>query len=308
MLLSFFQRFNCLLAVSVALVVAAFVTSRPAVAQAPASTLERLRESATIRIGYGDTPPFSYRTDEGEIVGYSIEICHRMVEVLRDDLGLKQLQIEYIYRTPRNRIQLLNDGVIDIECNASTNTEDRRKSAAFTYSHFYAATRFVALAKHGFKRLEDLRGRTVSVALGTINISQISDVNRELKLNLSVLPADGLQAAFDMVSNGQASAFAMDDVLLSAMIAGSERPDDFVLSEELVAQPQPYGFMVRLSDEGFRTAVNDALTKVYADPEMAGIYQRWFEGIIPGYNRSLQLPMSEQLRAALASPAEEPNR
>lgn|GEM_PF-3727521 len=142
-------------------------------------TLERIRETGRIRIGYGDTTPFSYRLPDGQVVGYSIEICNKLAEGLRQKLGLERLAIEYVYRTPRNRVQLLNEGFYDIECNASTNTSERRKSVAFTHSHFYATTRYVALARNNLRTMDDLRGRSVSVALGSINIGEINDLNRE---------------------------------------------------------------------------------------------------------------------------------
>jgi glutamate/aspartate transport system substrate-binding protein len=269
------------------------------------STLERIRDTGRIRIGYGDTAPFSYRLPNGQVVGYSIDLCKQVSEKLRAQLGLPRLETEYVYRTPRNRIQLLNDGKIDIECNASTNSSERRRSAAFALSHFYASTRYVSLTRHGLQTLDDLRGRSLSVALGTVNVGQISELNRDRALNLSIVPADGLQAAFDLVAGGQVSAFAMDDVLLSAMIAASSKPQDFALSGELVSASKPYGFMMRLGDDAFKEAVNAALTQIYRDPTMADIYRRWFEEPIPPHGVNLRQPMSLRLQQALAQPREE---
>ncbi|HEV7436578.1 MAG TPA: amino acid ABC transporter substrate-binding protein [Pseudorhizobium sp.] len=274
-------------------------------AQAPVPTLERIRETGHIRIGYGDTAPFSYRLPDGQVVGYSIEICNKLSESLRQQLGLERLDIEYVYRTPRNRIQLLNDGLYDIECNASTNTSERRRSVAFTYSHFYATTRYVALARNNLRTWNDLRGRSVSVALGSINIGEINDLNRDRGLHLSIVPADGLQAAFDLVADGQVSSFAIDDVLLSAMIAQSDNPKDFTLSVEPIAEPKPYGFMIRLGDDEFKQAVNSALALLYRDPSMKQTYSRWFEQAIPGQGINLHQPMSDHLRKVLANPVEE---
>lgn len=271
-------------------------------AEAPASTLERIAETGKIRIGYGDSPPFSYTDKDGTIVGYSIDICKRLSEELRERLRLPAIGIEYVFRTPSNRVQLLNDGAMDIECNSSTNTPERRRSVAFTRSHFYVATRYVALAKNDLRTIEDLRGRTVSVALGTVNVGQINQLNRERKLNLSIVTSDSVQGAFDMITNGMASAYAMDEVLLSAMIGRTGNPEDYTVSTEVVAEPQPYGFMVRLSDTEFHDAVNTALAKIYASAEMQEIYDRWFTRPIPRDNVNLHLPMSETLRRSFADP------
>lgn len=271
-----------------------------AFAETIGSTLNRIVDTGKIRIGYGDTPPFSYLGPDGKVIGYSIDICNRMASSLQQQLGLPRLDIEYVPRTPSNRIQLLNDGTIDIECNSSTRTAERQKSVAFSSSHFIVATRYVALAAQHLSTLEDLRGRSVSVALGTVNVGQINAINRERRLNLSVVPVDSLQAAFEMVGHGGVSAFAMDEILLSTMIAESSAPADYALSSEMVAEPQPYGFMMRLGDEDFIAAVNQSLSQIYKSKEIDDIYQSWFERPIPGSGVNLRLPMSEQLKQSFS--------
>lgn len=264
-------------------------------------TLQRIKETGKIRIGYGQTAPFSFPAANGEVLGYSIDLCRRMTEKLKTRLNMQSIEIEFVPRTPSNRIQLLNEGSIDIECNASTNTVERRKSATFAISHFYGATRYVALAKNRLSTLADLRGRSVSVALGTVNVSDINEANRSKKLNMSVVPVDTLQTAFDMVADGRVSAFAMDEVLLRTMIARSKAPDDYSISTEIVSESQPFGFMMRLDDAEFAAAVDQALSEIYKTPEMAEIYRRWFESFVPALGINLKLPMSDVLKSALAT-------
>ncbi|WP_202033527.1 transporter substrate-binding domain-containing protein [Agrobacterium larrymoorei] len=265
-------------------------------------TLQRITETGKIRIGYGVTAPFAFQTSDGEVVGYSIDICRRLTERLKDRLQLPAIEIDFVPRTPSNRIQLLNDGLIDIECNASTNTEERRKSASFSYSHFYSASRYVSLAKNGLSALDDLKGRSVSVTLGTVNVGEINEVNRARKLNMSLVPVEAIQAAFDMVSDGRVSAFAMDEVLLSMMIAQSGAAENYRLSSETVTPTQPFGFMMRLNDPAFTQAVNEELRVIYGSAEMAGIYRRWFEEPMPSLNLNLHMPMSDRLRANFENP------
>ena len=273
-----------------------------AAADFTAPTLERIKETGKIRIGYGVTPPFSFTTAQGEVVGYSIDICRALAEKLKDRLQMPTIKIEFIPRTPSNRIQLLNDGMMDIECNASTNTAERRKSASFAISHFFGATRYVSLAKNGMETLADLKGRSVSVALGTVNVSDINEINRSLKLNMSIVPVETLQSAFNMVTDGRVSAFSMDEVLLSMMIAQSKTPSDYRMSSDKVSDEQPFGFMMRLNDEAFTDAVNQALTEIYKSPQMPQIYSRWFEQPAPGAGVNLKIPMSPMLKEALANP------
>ena len=220
------------------------------------NTLQRLSETGTLRVGYGDTAPFSYQDEDGNVLGYSIELCQRVAAQLQQQLNLPKLDIEYVFRTPGNRVQLLNSGEIDIECNASTNNAERRRSADFSLSHFFVSVRFVALKENQFFTLQDLAGRSVSVARGTVNVGQINQANREQQLNLSVVPVETLQEAFDLVTEGRVAAFAMDDILLSTMIAESEDPSAYSLSEEAVTAEEPLGLLMRQGDQAFVEQVN----------------------------------------------------
>ena len=269
-------------------------------------TLERIKETGKIRIGYGSTAPFSFTTDDGQIVGYSIDLCKRVAETLKTRLDMAAIEMVLLPRTPSNRIQLLNNGEIDIECNTSTNNLERRKSANFALSHFYGATRYVSLTKSNLNTLDDLKGRSVSVALGTVNVGDINEANRTKKLNVSVVPVDSIQGAFDMVTDGRVSAFAMDEVLLRTMIARAKNPDEYRISTEKLTEAQPVGFMMRVHDKEFAAAVNEALAEIYKSPEMTEIYKRWFESPLPGIGVNINLPMSDRLRSAFGNPAMEP--
>jgi glutamate/aspartate transport system substrate-binding protein len=287
---------------ALSLVALSLLTPSASLAQDTTPTLDRIAQTGKIRIGYGTDAPFSYPGPDGKIIGYSIDLCRGVVERLKHRLGLPAIEIEFVARTPSNRIQLLNEGKIDLECNSSTNTEERRKSAAFSYSYFYATTRYVSLAKSKLVTVDDLKGRSVSVVLGTVNIGPVVEINRKRRLNISVVPAETLQDAFDMVTDGHVSGFAMDEVLLKMMIERSPRPQEYSLSTEVVSEPQPYGLMMRLKDEAFVTAVNDALREIYKSPEINEIYARWFENPAPGTGVNLGLPMSESLKASFANP------
>ncbi|KAA8999380.1 amino acid ABC transporter substrate-binding protein [Affinibrenneria salicis] len=258
-------------------------------------TLERIRQTGTLRVGYGNTPPFSWRGPDA-VTGYSIELCQRVAESIRRRMGLEKINIDYVFRTAANRVQLLDNGEIDIECVASTNTEERRRNVSFSIGYFLVNTRYISLRKNQLRTLEDLRGRSVSIVLGTNNVAQINQVNREKKLNLSVVATDTLQQAFDMVTQEQVSAFAMDDILLHALRARATHPQDYVISDETLDTETEYGFMMRRDDEAFRNAVNDALRQIYHSNEIHQIYARWFTQPLPGSQITLHFPMSENLR------------
>jgi len=273
-------------------------------AQAPNSTLQRIAETGVIRIGYGETLPFSAKTADGAVIGYSIELCQRVASAIQTRLHLQKLDIAYVPRTAANRIQLIKDGSVDIECVASTNNAERRKSVAFSYPHFYVSTRYVTLTSSKIEIPRDLAGRTMSATLGTVNIAQINQLNRDLKLNLSIIPVENLKLAFAMVTDGRAAAFAMDDILLVSLIANAANPADYRLSNDAISAPEPYGFMMRLNDQPFVDMVNTALKAIYRSPEIDQIYDRWFNTPFPPNGTNLRLPMSETLRQAFANPVE----
>lgn len=273
----------------------------PATAQSPFDTLERIRKEGVLRLGVGSNPPFAYRDASGQPIGYSVDLCRLVAEDIRRQLGLGHIDLVYVERTPIDRVQLLNNGRYDLECDASTNTEERRRSVAFALAHFFTETRYVALASENLYSVDDLRGRSVAAALGTVNIGQIGILNRERQLQLSLVPASSLQKAFDLVTRRRASAFVMDAVLLRSMVAATGKPGLYAISREPVSEVRAYGFMMRREDTAFHAAVNAALKRIYASPEMTAIYDRWFRSPLPGLNYGLDEPMSPELAAHLAS-------
>jgi glutamate/aspartate transport system substrate-binding protein len=273
-----------------------FAPAVRAFAEVPASTIDRIRQTDTIRIGYSENSgPFSYRDDSGVIVGYSIDICRRVVDRLRRLEGLADVTIKYVPRTPSDRVILLREGAIDLECAASTNTAERRKAVAFSYPHFFAATKFVALKSSNLRVIADLAGRTATSTSGSIDIGQLNSVNRERNLNIAVVPSQNIEIGFQMVADGHLSAFVMDDVLLANLIAQSKNPSAFLLSDDAFSTPIAYGFMLRRDDTEFKNAVNTALQDIYATGEFASIYAKWFLNPMPPRGVSLNIPMSDLL-------------
>lgn len=268
-------------------------------------TLETIAKTGVIRLGYADRNiPFSYLGTGPEPIGYSIELCLKVVDSIREKLDLPGLKVDFVKRTPSNRITLLNDGTIDMECVASTNTEERRKAVWFSYSHFITGTRYVALKSSGLNTVADLAGRTVVVTTGTINIGQLNVLNRKLGLNIAVLQNDSTEGGFEMVTENRASAFVMDDILLRSFVAETGRPEDYAISSEYLAPPQPYGLMLRHSDTGFRDAVNEALGEIYASGEIEKIYEKWFNAPIPPNGMNLQRPLPDDLADAFRNPVD----
>ena len=271
--------------------------------QAPASTLDRITETGTIRIGYSpDSAPFSYLDADDTIVGYSIDLCKRVAELLQQQLGLAKLDIAYVRRTPSDRVALLKNGDIDIECVASTNNAERRNSVAFSYPHFLTAVQFIALKAGGPRVVADLKGRTVASTSGTTVIGELNALSRAQNLNIVVVPTPDHETGFDLMATGRVSAFVMDGILLSTMAANADDPSLFAMSSDTVGSPEPYGLMLRHDDAQFTEAVNAALFEIYTQGEIGAIYDKWFITPIPPRGINLNLPMSDALAAAFATP------
>jgi glutamate/aspartate transport system substrate-binding protein len=274
-------------------------------AESAKSTLKKIAETGTITLGYREAePPFSYKTPDGKVVGFSMDLCLRVVEGIARHLKVEKIKVEYMLATPATRFILVKSGKIDIECAATTNNAERRKAVAFSYPHFQTATQFVTRRVDGIRTLEDLSGRSVASASGTVNIDQLNSINREKKLNIGVMPTKTNEESFALVVNGRASAFVMDGILLAAMVAETKDPAKYVLSEETLSAPEPYGLMIRRDDDEFKSVVNTSLKEIFTSPEIKTIYAKWFTSPIPPEGMNLNLPMSPALKEAFANPQE----
>src|SRR5437763_4829696 len=198
---------NVLLTAAAAL---AFATA----ASAQEGTLKKIKDSGAITIGHRDASiPFSYYDDKQQVVGYAVEICQRIVNAVKSELKLSSIQVNYQLVTSANRIPLMANGTIDLECGSTTNNLERQKQVWFTITHFVTANRWVAKRAANLKALPDLKGKTIVSTAGTTNIKQITEINAQQNLGMNIISANGHPEAFQMVETGRAVAFVMDDIL-----------------------------------------------------------------------------------------------
>jgi glutamate/aspartate transport system substrate-binding protein len=209
--------------------------------------------------------------------------------------------VKYQLVTSANRIPLMANGTIDLECGSTTNNLDRQKQVWFTITHFVTANRFVAKKSAKLNKLDDLKGKTVVSTAGTTNIKQITELNTQKSLGANIVSANGHPEAFLMVETGRAAAFVMDDILLYSLVATSKSPKDYSISQDALSV-EPYGIMLRKDDTAFKKLVDNAMTQIYKSGQINAIYQKWFEKPIPPKNVNLALPMSGQLKKVIANP------
>jgi len=284
------------------LAAAAVGLSAPALAQE--GTLQKIKSSGSITIGHRDASiPFSYYDDKQQVVGYAVDLCHRIVEAVKTELKMPKLETKYQLVTSANRIPLMANGTIDLECGSTTNNLERQKQVWFTITHFVTANRWVARKSAKLNQLADLKGKTVVSTAGTTNIKQITELNGQQNLGMNIISANGHAEAFQMVETGRAVAFVMDDILLYSLVAQSRNPGDYVISAEALSV-EPYGIMLRKDDTAFKKVVDAAMTDTYKSGAINAIYERWFLKPVPPKNINLNVPMSEQFRKVIASPTD----
>jgi glutamate/aspartate transport system substrate-binding protein len=273
-------------------------------AMAQEGTLKKIKDSGAITIGHRDASvPFSYYDDKQQPVGYSMDLCMKVVDAVKSELKMPNLKVNYQLVTSANRIPLMANGTIDLECGSTTNNLSRQEQVGFATTHFVTANRFVSKRASKISKLADLKGKTIVSTAGTTNIKQITEINGEQKLGMNIISANGHAEAFQMVETGRAVAFVMDDILLYSLVAQSRSPKDYAISAEALSV-EPYGIMVRKDDAAFKKVVNGALNALYKSGEINKIYDKWFQKPIPPKNINLNVPMSAQFKKVVANPTD----
>ncbi|OGA56221.1 MAG: ABC transporter [Betaproteobacteria bacterium RIFCSPLOWO2_12_FULL_67_28] len=274
----------------------------PAAAQE--GTLKKIKDSGTITIGHRDASvPFSYYDDKQQPVGYAMDLCLKIVDAVKAGLKMPKIDVKYQLVTSANRIPLMANGTIDLECGSTTNNLERQKLVWFTITHFVTANRWVAKKSANLQKLADLKGKTIVSTAGTTNIKGMTEINAAQNLGMNIISANGHPEAFQMVETGRAVAFAMDDILLYSLVAQARTPKDYAISAEATSV-EPYGIMVRKDDAAFKKVVDAAMSNVYQSGQINAIYEKWFLKPVPPKGINLNVPMSRQFKAVVAKPTD----
>jgi len=278
--------------------------ANPTPAQDLTGALKKIKETGAITLGHRESSvPFSYYDDKQQVVGYAMELCHRIVDAVKSELKLAKLEVNLNPVTSATRIPLIANGTVDLECGSTTNNVEREKQVSFTITHFVTANRFVSKKAGNLKTVEDLRGKTIVSTSGTTNIKQITEINGQKGLNLNILAAKDHAEAFLMVETGRAAAFVMDDILLYSLVAGSKAPGDYVISADALSV-EPYGIMLPRGDASFKKVVDEEMISTYRSGAINAIYDKWFLKPIPPKGINLNVPMSASFKKVIASPTD----
>ena len=278
----------------------------PAAMAQPASTLDKVKAGGSVTVAYRESSiPFSYLDDKAQPTGFGWEICARVVDQLKKATGRPDLKLQAQAVTSANRIPLLQNGTIDIECGSTTNNSERQKQVAFATNYFYTGTRFLVKAGAPVKSLDDLKGKAVVSTTGTTNFRVIRNLNEEKKLGIELAGAKDHAESALLVQTGRALAFAMDDILLYGLKASAANPADFDVVGDAI-QVEPYAIMLRKDDPAFKKLVDDTIAALIRSGEFETLYKKWFQSPIPPKGINLNAPMSKELRDNLKNLSDKP--
>ncbi|WP_076604392.1 glutamate/aspartate ABC transporter substrate-binding protein [Aromatoleum tolulyticum] len=280
------------------------VALMPAVAQA--NTLQKIKETGTITLGHRESSiPFSYYDQNQQVVGYSQEMMLKVVEAVKAELKMPSLQVRMMPVTSQNRIPLVQNGTVSIECGSTTNNSERAKQVAFSNTIFVVGTRLMAKKDSGVQDFEQLAGKNVVTTAGTTSERLLRRMNEEKKLGMNIISAKDHGESFLTLETGRAVAFMMDDALLYGELAKAKRPADWVIT----GTPQSYeayGCMMAKDDPAFKKVVDAAIAKTMTSGEAEAIYNKWFLASIPPKNINLGFPISDAMKKLFKEPNDRP--
>lgn len=279
----------------------ASLAAAPALAQESA-TLKKIRDNGSITLGHRESSiPFSYYDDRQQVIGYSHELMFKVVEDIKQDLKLPKLEIRLMPVTSANRITLVQNGTVDIECGSTTNNTERQKQVSFSNSIFVIGTRLMARKDAGIRDFADLAGKNVVTTAGTTSERLLRKMNEDRQMKMNIISAKDHGESFLTLETGRAVAFMMDDALLYGEMAKAKRPGDWVVTGTPQSK-EAYGCMLRKDDAGFKKVVDGALARAMASGEAEKIYSKWFMNPIPPKGLNLNMPLSDEMKALYKSP------
>lgn len=272
-------------------------------AAAASPTLARIQSRGAVVIAHREASiPLSYVAG-GQPVGYSIDVCRRLVDAIARHLGAPALRVEFLPVTSSTRFAVIERGEADLECGSTTNNRARREHVAFTIPHFIASSRLLALSAKPYERIEDLAGRTVASTAGTTNLDSLAREARLKGITVHATAARDHAEGVAWVQSGKAEAFAMDDVLLYGLRANAAHPQTLkVFGKPMTIEP--YAIAFARDDAELKRVIDAQMRRLIASKELQRLYERWFTQPIPPRGINLAMPMPYLLSDSLRFPTD----
>lgn len=268
-------------------------------------TLAKIKSTGAVTLGVRESSGLGYTLGNGKYVGFHTEMGERILADIQKQLGLANMEIKYQPVTSQNRIPLVTNGTVDIECGSTTNNTARQKEVAFAVTTYVEEVRIAVNAKSGITGIKDLNGKTIVTTTGTTSVQTLRKHKRADGLNFKEVLGKDHADSFLMLETGRADAFIMDGSILAANISKSKNPSDFKIVGEVLSV-EPIACMIRKDDPAFKKAVDDSIKRQIADGSLAKLYDKWFMQPIPPANVKIGLPLSEATKEAWANPNDKP--
>jgi len=287
----------------VALVAAAFAVAGTAHAE---DTLKKIKDSGTITEGVRESSgALAFTLGDGKYTGFHYDVCARIIADIQKQLGMAKIDVKYQPVTSQNRIPLVQNGTVDLECGSTTNNAARLKDVSFAPTLYVEEVRIAVKANGGITGIAGLKDKTVATTTGTTSVQLLRKNKRAQGLDFKELNGKDHSDSFLLLESGRADAFVMDGQILAGLISKSKNPADF----KIVGEPlsvEPIAIMYRKDDPAFKKAVDDSVKAMAKSGEAAKLYDKWFMQPIPPANTKVNLPASEATKAAWANPTDKP--
>lgn len=285
-----------------AAIAAAGLLAAPAQAQEPTGTLKKIKDTGVMTIGHREASiPFSYLDDKQQPVGYAMDLCMKVVDAVKAELKMPNLRIALQPVTSANRIPLLQNGTIDIECGSTTNSVERQKQVAFGPTYFVINVTAAAKKSSGIKTLTDLNGKTIATTSGTTAVPLLKKYEKTANIDVREIYGKDHAESMQLLATDRVTAFVMDDILLAGQIANQPNPGDYVILTESL-RTEPYSMMLRREDPQFKALVDRAVAAVYKSGEIDKIFAKWFANPIPPRGVNLNFQITPAIREAFKNP------
>ncbi|MFZ9139755.1 MAG: amino acid ABC transporter substrate-binding protein [Polynucleobacter sp.] len=270
------------------------------------STLDKIRSTGVVTMGVRESSgALSYTLGDGKYAGFHVEICNDVLRDIQKQLNMKTLDIKYTPVTSQNRIPLLQNGTVDIECGSTTNNATRQKDVAFAVTTYVEEIRIAVKANSGITSLNQLNGKKVATTTGTTSVQLLRKHERATGVNFEEVFGKDHADSFLLLESGRADAFVMDGSILAGNIANAKNPSDYRIVGEVIAV-EPIAIMMRKDDPSFKKAVDTSIIRMMKDGTLAKLWDKWFLQPIPPKNARVGLALSESTKQAWSNPNDRP--
>ncbi|CAN5310097.1 glutamate/aspartate ABC transporter substrate-binding protein [soil metagenome] len=269
-------------------------------------TLKKIKDSGAVTMGVRESSgALAFTLGDGKYTGFHYDVCQHVLADIQKQLALPKLDIKYQPVTSQNRVPLVQNGTVDIECGSTTNNATRQKDVAFAPTLYVEEVRTAVKAASGITSIAQLNGKIVATTTGTTSVQTLRKNERASGMDFKEVFGKDHSDSFLLLESGRADAFVMDGQILAGLISKAKNPADFKIVGEVLSV-EPIAIMFRRDDPAFKKAVDDSIKGMIKSGEVAKLYDKWFQQPIPPTNTKVGLALSDATKAAWANPNDKP--